>query len=301
MVIFMGAAPQRFHKLTGPTSKYIRPVTAEPQTSRTRFRHAVNKNRGALVGAGHLYCKPQKNVCVDRILPDFAIVYVTGGGGHYSDHSNGAFVINPGDLIVLFPGMPHTYYPVPEWHESFLVFQGRVFEELEREGLISRDNPVLSPGLERSLISSFDSLIHEFLSNELPSDAILTARLHILLAQITDLDQRARTTSDGKNFARAASALLEERLESDLDLTAVAKSFHLSYERFRKRFAEEVGVSPARYRMLRRIDQAKALLAEGQLPVKAVAERLGYCDTYFFCRQFKQVTRQTPAGFRRSL
>jgi two-component system response regulator YesN len=123
----------------------------------------------------------------------------------------------------------------------------------------------------------------------------------MLLAEISDLDQRARTAGDGKNFARAATALLEERLESELDLDAVARNFHLSYERFRKRFAEEVGVSPARYRMLRRIDKAKALLADGQLPVKAVAERLGYCDMYFFCRQFKQVTHQTPAGFRRAL
>ena len=238
---------------------------------------------------------------MDRILPDFALVYVTGGAGLYSDPTNGEIKINPGDLIVLFPGLRHSYYPIPEWHESFLVFQGNVFHELEREGLISRGNPVLSPGLERSLISAFDSLIHEFLSNELPSDPILTARIHMLLAEITDLDQRSQTSSDAKNFARAATALLEERLESELDLTAVARNFHLSYERFRKRFAEEVGVAPARYRMLRRIDKAKALLADGQLPVKAVAERLGYCDTYFFCRQFKQITRQTPAGFRRSL
>jgi AraC-like DNA-binding protein len=298
----MSIGKPRFRNLKLPTSKYIRPENpADLPASRTRFRHALNKDRGALVGAGHLYSKPQKSVCIDRILPDYALVYVTGGGGHYSDHISGDFKIKPGDLIVLFPGMPHTYYPTPEWHESFLVFQGNVFQELERACLISRNNPVLSPGLERSLISAFDSLIHEFLSNELPSDAILTARIHMLLAEISDLDQRARTAGDGKNFARAATALLEERLESELDLDAVARNFHLSYERFRKRFAEEVGVSPARYRMLRRIDKAKALLADGQLPVKAVAERLGYCDMYFFCRQFKQVTHQTPAGFRRAL
>jgi len=298
----MSIGNPRFRGLKQRTSGYIPPLDpADLPASRTRFRHALNKDRGALVGAGHLYCKPQKNVCMNRTLPDFALVYVTGGGGQYSDHVNGEFKIKPGDLIVLFPGLAHSYYPIPEWHESFLVFQGNVFHELEREGLISRHIPVLSPGLERSLISAFDSLIHEFLSNELPSDAILTARIHMLLAEIADLDQRARTSRDGNNFARAATALLEERLESELDLAAVARNFHLSYERFRKRFAEEVGVSPARYRMLRRIDKAKALLADGQLPVKAVAERLGYCDTYFFCRQFKQITRQTPAGFRRAL
>ena len=75
-------------------------------------------------------------------------------------------------------------------------------------------------------------------------------------------------------------------------------AFHLSPERFRKKFAAAVGVPPARYRMLRRMDRAKALLVETELSVKEIAYRLNFFDPYFFSRQFKQVTGQAPTDFR---
>jgi AraC-like DNA-binding protein len=228
-------------------------------------------------------------------------VYVTGGSGEYTDHQNGSIRVIPGNCIVLFPGMAHSYWPTPEWHESFLVFQGNVFEQLERDGLISRGEPVLNPGLAPTVIASFNRLIRDFLETELPGDAILTARIHLLMAEVVNLHRRQSRAGEKENFSRAAAALLEQNLEAELDFDVIAREFHLSYERFRKRFAAEVGVSPARYRMLRRIDMAKTLLAENELPIKAVADRLGYCDLYFFCRQFKQVTGQTPAAFRRSV
>ena len=271
--------------------------------SRTRFRRAVSagNGRGALTAAGHLFAKPKEHICWWRTLPDYALVYVHGGGGGYQDKENGEIKIVAGNMIVLFPGMAHSYWPAPEWHESFLVFQGNVFEQLERDGLISRSSPVLNPGLAPSLIASFNRLIRDFLEHELPSDAVLTARIHLLMAEVVDLHRSQSRVSEKENFSRAAAALLEQHLDTELDLGVVARQFHLSYERFRKRFAAEVGVSPARYRMLRRIDLAKTLLAENELPIKAIAEQLGYCDLYFFCRQFKQLAGQTPAAFRRSV
>ena len=268
--------------------------------TRTRFRHALTPAHGAVVSAGHIHAKPQNNFTRQRDLMAFALVYVTGGSGHYEDNENGEFAVTAGDVVVLFPGLRHSYWPTPEWHESFVTFQGNVFHQLEKDGLLSRNRPLLKPGLAPTLISSFNRLIRDFLENELPSDAILTARIHVLIAEIYDLHETQRLAGVGGNFARSAAALLEQKLETELNLDTIASQFHLSYERFRKRFAAEVGVSPVRYRMLRRIDMAKTLLAES-VPIKAIAERLGYCDLYFFSRQFKQVTGQTPAEFRRSV
>ncbi len=269
-------------------------------TAQTRFRHALNRKTAAVISAGHIHAKPQDNFTNQRDLMAYALVYVTGGSGHYEDLQNGAFPVAPGDVLVLFPGLRHSYWPTPQWHESFVTFQGNIFQQLERDGLLKRTEPVWKPGLAPTLIASFNRLIHDFITNQLPSDAIMTARIHVLIAEILDLHDSQRLSSVGGNFGRSASALLEQELERELDLPAIADQFHLSYERFRKRFTAEVGVSPVRYRLLRRIDLAKTLLAE-HLPIKAIAERLGYCDLYFFSRQFKQVTGQTPAEFRRSV
>ncbi len=35
--------------------------------------------------------------------------------------------------------------------------------------------------------------------------------------------------------------------------------------------------------------------------LEGIAERAGYCDLYFFSRQFRQLTGQTPGVFRKSI
>jgi len=51
--------------------------------------------------------------------------------------------------------------------------------------------------------------------------------------------------------------------------------------------------------LVRRIEQAKARLSAGATLAK-VAEALGYCDQFFFARQFKTVTGQSLGAWRRT-
>jgi AraC-like DNA-binding protein len=125
---------------------------------------------------------------------------------------------------------------------------------------------------------------------------VTSARIHLLLA---DIVERHHKKHDGDEIMARARAMLEERLDEAVDAQDVAHALNIGYENFRKQFARAVGMPPARYRMLRRIDYAKSLLVNGDLPVNEIAQRLGYCDMYFFSRQFKQVTKQSPVAFRR--
>jgi AraC-like DNA-binding protein/predicted GNAT family N-acyltransferase len=73
----------------------------------------------------------------------------------------------------------------------------------------------------------------------------------------------------------------------------------MSYESFRKRFQRETGVSPARYRTLRRIEAARELLRYSpQLTNRQIAETLGFADEYHFSRRFTQIAGSTPRQFR---
>jgi AraC-like DNA-binding protein len=72
-----------------------------------------------------------------------------------------------------------------------------------------------------------------------------------------------------------------------------------TYDRLRRTFQRQIGMPLTRYRMHRRIERAQALLLQGN-DLAAVAERLGYCDQFFFARQFKQVVGMTPGAWRRN-
>ena len=83
--------------------------------------------------------------------------------------------------------------------------------------------------------------------------------------------------------------------------SGLAAQAGLSYERFRKRFAELKGVPPARYRMLRLIDRACVRLAGGETSLKEIAGGLGFCDEFHFSKLFKQRTGLAPSVYRRQM
>jgi AraC family transcriptional regulator len=100
---------------------------------------------------------------------------------------------------------------------------------------------------------------------------------------------------------RAACDYIEEHLAEDValaDLAAVAK---LSPAHFCRAFKRSLGMPPHRYQVQRRIEQAKTLLADAQLPVLNVALACGFGFSSNFTQAFRKVTGITPSEFRRAL
>jgi AraC-like DNA-binding protein len=78
----------------------------------------------------------------------------------------------------------------------------------------------------------------------------------------------------------------------------LAEEAGLCRSQLTRRFIRATGLSPEAFLIQMRIDRARHLLTETQLPIAAVAQSLGYCDMYYFCRQFKAVTKRTPGRYR---
>jgi transcriptional regulator GlxA family with amidase domain len=56
-------------------------------------------------------------------------------------------------------------------------------------------------------------------------------------------------------------------------------------------------MSPAQYHLSLRIQQARYLLANSELPIKEIAIGLGFCSIYHFSRLFKEKTGVTPGNY----
>ena len=94
---------------------------------------------------------------------------------------------------------------------------------------------------------------------------------------------------------------IEENLDRDLTLEAMATEVSLNSLYLPRAFKKSVGQTPHQYVMRRRIERAKELLAETDLSLSEIAFATGFSDQSHLTRHFRQMIGVAPGQFRRSL
>jgi len=94
---------------------------------------------------------------------------------------------------------------------------------------------------------------------------------------------------------------LEQHLADDVPLASLAELARLSPFHFSRAFRQSFGMPPHRFHNHRRIERAKALLANMSLSVTEVGQQLGFSESSAFTATFRRFTGRTPRDFRRSL
>jgi AraC family transcriptional regulator len=90
-------------------------------------------------------------------------------------------------------------------------------------------------------------------------------------------------------------------LAENISLAKLAQLIQLSPYHFCRAFKQSFGVPPHRYHTRRRIDRAKALLADPNESVTSVGMAIGFSETSSFTAAFRKVSGMTPTEYRRSL
>jgi AraC family transcriptional regulator len=98
---------------------------------------------------------------------------------------------------------------------------------------------------------------------------------------------------------RSVTEHIEEHLGEQISLVTLAKLARLSQSHFSRAFKQSSGVPPHEYHIQRRIEKAKALLAEREASVTDVGFALGYSHTSSFSVAFRKVIGRSPRAFRR--
>ena len=92
---------------------------------------------------------------------------------------------------------------------------------------------------------------------------------------------------------------IEEHLSEQISLLTLADLARLSQSHFSRAFKQSFSVPPHEYHIQRRIEKAKALLAEREASITDVGFALGYSHTSSFSVAFRKVTGRSPTEFRR--
>jgi len=97
---------------------------------------------------------------------------------------------------------------------------------------------------------------------------------------------------------RRAIEYIDDNLRSELTLAAIAEAVALSPGHFAHAFRQATGVAPHRYVLERRVERAKGLLRDSDIPITEIADRVGCSSHSHFSVLFHRITGLTPRQFR---
>jgi AraC-like DNA-binding protein len=220
-----------------------------------------------------------------------SFVYIDAGYGTVSIAGREAR-LGPGDAFVLPQGMDHrlVYDDLDPWRMLFLGCSGSLPASLR-----------LAYGLEDIFIFPGAAIAQPMrnLLNFTGSDAELQLRTgQVLHELVIKLHASIRNDPGWPEIVTRAKAFIDANLESSMRLADIAAHAGCSEAHLSRSFRSCIGSPPIDYLIARRMDLAKALLDTTGEPIKAIAERLGYRDTFAFSHAFKSVVGSSPSQWR---
>ena len=162
----------------------------------------------------------------------------------------------------------------------------------------------LYPDTRFIVVSGYDSFdyaraairfnVVDYLLKPIDADE-LDAALKKALAQLPERPEEARTPAE---LAEAVKRYIDENYRQSISLDTLAERFYFSREYIGRIFRAQYGCAVYEYIQQRRMEQAKALLANPRLSLQAIAEHLGYSNANYFSKAFRRHFGASPSEYR---
>jgi AraC-like DNA-binding protein/mannose-6-phosphate isomerase-like protein (cupin superfamily) len=243
--------------------------------------------------------------------PEYELTLITEGSGNrlvgdsYQDYT-------AGDLVLLGPGLPHTWVSNPgrkkpvsaiviQFPEKFI----RPFLSLTEFG----DIAALLASAARGLHFSSRDLADELRKlPDLPGVEKVAALLLILQKltaqkpdKLASVHFRAVRGDENEKRVNLVCQYLQKHAAEPIALETVASLVHLSRSAFCKYFKRATGKALSDYINDLRIGNACALLIESEKPVNEIAYAVGFNNLTYFNRTFIRKKKMTPRQLRREI
>jgi AraC-like DNA-binding protein len=238
-----------------------------------------------------------------RLQRFYTIVYVLDGTAYYRDVNGYQSSIGPGNLILTFPNLAHNYNSIPggHWKQIFFMFDSCVFDPWRACGILDPARPVHHVEPVDYWAKRFQAIHDEASSSGRKAPLLNLIRFQEVLAEALLAEEAGALSRHDLAWADQVCAILDQESPPLQPLPLVARKLGISYETFRKRFTQIVGIPPIQYRNRRIIDRACHLMQETTLNNKEIAYKLGFFDEFHFSHRFKQIAGRSPTDFRRTL
>ncbi len=293
------------HSIVEPNSHKYLLKNKENPTYKSCKKMTINVSRsignsGNWIGCGSINKSGTEMDHHDIYFPFYSLVYVVQGQGTYIDEHQKSHLLKSGSLFQRRPERKHSTItnPACPWKEYYIDFNKEFYEHLFAIGLIEKDIAVYQVTSDRSISADFENLIEQLnqsIASRLP-DIVLN--FLSVFRNLINQSNISKSNEDLNDMIERSCIEFNRFFDKRIDLKEYCNTNGWGYESFRKAFKNKIGISPGKYIIRRRMDQACRILRSTNLRISEISEILGYKSQYEFSNQFKAQFDVFPKHFR---
>ena len=247
-----------------------------------------------IILAGVTY--PDATYHITRNNSEMAVIeYITEGDG-YVILDGKTHHVGKDMVYFLPPGIRHNYYADKEnpFTKIFLNITGDFCEHIILAYGISGKHFFNAVGL-KPIFERIVTIIHSDMS-----DSEMQSMLQGVFVEIISKLSVALTETKHSDEALKLKTYLDSNLGRLVSSKELSGTIFRSPDYCQKLFIREFNTTPYAYQLEQKMQTAKFLLADTQLSVGEIAEKLGYTDIHYFSNLFQKKCGVRPSVYRKS-
>lgn len=254
-----------------------------------------------------------------RILPewfssiqDFDLWMILSGRAEACSLNGETFSLSRGSCLWLAPGQKYDFEVKEEelvtaWvHFDLYAINGEVLKA-EQVEFPSPYSEILNSEMAEQIIRRIVLLSYEYREKPETSGLLALTADQLLKGLLMEFELAQAQEASLKEFgiARHHRKVISEALSwiyfnpvEAASAGTVARKFGYSLKHFCRVFRQISGKTPSRAIIEARVEHARELLTESALNITEIAERLNYENAFYFSKQFKKITGESPTQYR---
>ncbi|MCP5543969.1 MAG: helix-turn-helix domain-containing protein [Akkermansiaceae bacterium] len=243
------------------------------------------------------------------------LVIVLGGSGlHLS--GNDSWKLGVGDVFVIAGPREHEYRDLDELRLVNILYQPKQLNmrlldlpsvagyhalfTLEPARRTRQSTRLRLGGRELARVTEMIDRLDEELRAREPGFGFMATASFMHIIGLLARSYGSSPSPDHRATLRIGEALshLERHIHEDVNLDELANIAHMSRRSFLRVFQSATGTSPLAWRINQRVQRACHLLRNSDKRITEIAFDVGFNDSNYFTRQFRQITGQSPREYR---
>lgn len=225
-------------------------------------------------------------------VPTSRMYYVLEGSGYVKTDKQ-SITLEPGNMY-LIPSHFHHSFGCTKMRKLYFMFT-----------LTSTSNTDILSSLDRVYHMPVDQAeVQLLLDHYLQTDcySVMTVRFTVLkhICQLLKEHDTPPIAMDIHSpIVERAKEYIQQNVKASTTIKSVSEHLYVSESTLRTKFLQETGITMGQYIGRQVVRKAKKLLENTSRSIGDISAALGYCDQFYFSRQFKKETGMTPSAYRR--